>query len=467
MRPDSFADLRRLADWFATSPQRTSVQIDRIVARLGATAVPLLGRELRVRDARRRDAARAQLAQLAQVTTTTTATGARARVVDELRRTLEAPVDDDTKVTTLGLLAELGERSVARFEDPLAIQRRSAIALAAHLDSAAEVASAADLMVRQLSPDDIVAMVEVMARAAREPARRLADELAGRLDLASETRNRIASNDALVMPTTAADAPAHATSGSATRRSQRPTHVAVLVDAAARLVVVASRKVLGERRFRRWAVLIDASGVIGDCVYEDAADGDDAAPLIANLCADGYRVASSDHEHARGIVIAAARRTAARLPSPYYLGRDLLDLDDAHLGNRAATRPNALARAVELLAEGQPARARTLLALDGDPATHATAATAATIERASADLAATTAACLLADAQPAAALPWLERAVAAEPAWPLHHWNLAAAAHLLGDSHACYRALTRFAATSSAPTALLGHPDQAARIATA
>jgi hypothetical protein len=60
-----FTDLRRLADWFSTSPQRTSIHIERIVQRLGGTAVPLLGRELRSLDPRRREGARAALAELA------------------------------------------------------------------------------------------------------------------------------------------------------------------------------------------------------------------------------------------------------------------------------------------------------------------------------------------------------------------------------------------------------------------
>src|SRR3569623_1346868 len=131
------------------------------------------------------------------------------------------------------------------------------------------------------------------------------------------------------------------TRSSAAARPRRPTLVAILGDAAARLVVVARRKLAGERRWRRFAVLIHRDGHIDDCLHEDAAD--DHAPLIANLVADGYRVASSDLERARGIVAAAARQTVAsaapadepaRLTSAYYLGRDLLDLGDAHLGDQ-------------------------------------------------------------------------------------------------------------------------------------
>src|SRR5260221_11297641 len=131
MGPDSaFVDLRRLAEWFATAT-RGSLHIERIVQRLGATCVPLLGRELSGSGAgdpiapdigsaaggnARRDAARAALAQLAR------SSAPRTRGIAELRR-----IADDTgacdagKVCALGLLAELGERAAARFHDPEAI----------------------------------------------------------------------------------------------------------------------------------------------------------------------------------------------------------------------------------------------------------------------------------------------------------------------------------------------------------
>ena len=137
--PDSaFADLRRLADWFSTSPRRASVHVERhivrIIERLGVTAIPLLGRELASANPRRREAARAAFATLA------TAPGARPRVLAALRALIGATPeggaargDDETKVCALGLLAELGERGAARFADPTAIQHRSAIALAAQL----------------------------------------------------------------------------------------------------------------------------------------------------------------------------------------------------------------------------------------------------------------------------------------------------------------------------------------------
>ncbi|MBA3454598.1 MAG: hypothetical protein H0T42_16025 [Deltaproteobacteria bacterium] len=449
----AFVDLRRLADWFGGSPHRSSLLIERLVQRLGATAIPLLGRELRSADSRRREASRSALADLA------VDDSLRARVISELRAITASELGgDEIKVCALGLLAELGERGAARFSDPNAIQQRSAIALARQIGSEADVASAADLMVRQLDENDMVQMLEVMAEPAPLVAHRLATELAMRLDLPLETRERVTAT------MTATPIPERIAGPAERRRSSRPTQVAVLVDASARLVVVASKKVTGERRWRRWAVLIGATGRIEDCLHEDDGDDDaDAAPLIANLCADGYRVASTALEHARRVVATAAKLTASSprpdgtsaLTSAYYLGRDLLDLAGAHLGERASQPAATLARALEHLADGESVRAEALLAR---------------CDAANPDVAAARAAILLARNEPAAALEAIEalgRALAVEPDWPLHHWNLAVALRQLGDPSGCFHALRRFVTTSALPTGLYADPDQPGRVACA
>ncbi|HEU4734343.1 MAG TPA: tetratricopeptide repeat protein [Kofleriaceae bacterium] len=454
----AFRDLRKLADWFSTSPGRPSPHIGRIVERLGPTAVPLLGRQLRSLDPRRREAARDALAAVAAQSA-----AARSRVTAELHALVGADVADEAKVVALGLLSELGEHAEVRFADPTAIRVRSAIALASQLETAADLAGAADLMVHELVPDDIVQMLDIMGEAVPVAAHRLAGELVVRLDLPGEVRDRIALAMATFAPRIAA-APArtggddprehaeHARRGE--RPRTEPVHTAVLVDAAARLVVVASQRHAGARRWRRWAVLIGASGRIEDALHQDDAGSDgDTASLSATLCADGYRVASREPDKARDVVAAAARRTAeaSALPSPYYLGRDLLELGDAHLGGRRAARPAtaALAHAIELVASGDHDRALPLLeAADPD----------------NPDAAAALAAVLLARSQPRAALAAVSRALAVEPDWPLHHWNLAAALHQLGDARGCYHALCRFVATSARPSGLFADPEQPARV---
>jgi hypothetical protein len=450
---ETFRDLRRLADWFSTSPQRASVHIERVVERLGATAIPLLGRELRHVDVRRREAARTALARLANDVLY------RTRVVGELRAvTDDVAIGDEAKVCALGLLSELGERAAARFIDPSAIQQRSALALAAQLSTDADLANAADLMVHQLEHADIVQMLSVMLDAAPAAAHRLGGELSIRLDLADDAREQIA---ALLAGHTPPEAIARKPPRS------RATQVAVLVDASARLVVVASRPLAikaGTRHHRRWAVLIGAGGTIDDCLHDDDCESDsDAATLIASLVADGYRVASSELAHARTVVTAAARLTAltpgadgaSALTSSYYLGRDLLDLGDAHMGAVASRARRAaaanLARAIEYIADGETDRGAQLLAnvqVDENASDHHAALAYVHLAR----------------REPALAVEALERALAAEPEWPLHHWNLACALRMLGDASGCFWALRRFVATSAAPTGLYADPDQPGRV---
>ncbi|HEY4182119.1 MAG TPA: hypothetical protein VGM90_34990 [Kofleriaceae bacterium] len=466
-----WADLRRLADWFSTSPQRQSIHIDRVVQRLGTVAIPLLGRELRHADIRRREASRAQLSQLADDVL------CRTRVVAELRAVTEDAASlDEAKVGALGLLSELGEKAAARFMDPSAIQQRSAVALASQINSDSDVASAADLMVHTLAHADMLSMLEVMADVAPDAARRLVAELSVRLDVAAEARDEI--RNVLVGRPVPSSSSADATNterASAKKRPSRGTQVAVLVDASARLVVVACKKLLGERRYRRWAVLIGSGGTIDDCLHEDTGETDcDAAPLIAQLCADGYRVASSEIEHARNVVTSAARLTASVAPcgslgnqpalsSAYYLGRDLLDLGDAHIGDRHPTADRArtatLARALEYIGDGAIERGAQLLA--------AAAPANDDHREATADYWSALAHTQLATGSLAAAVESLERAITVEPEWPLHHYNLACALHQMHDAAGTFHALRKFTTTSTKAKALLGDPDQSSRLSTA
>lgn len=460
----TFGDLRRLAS--ACAAPLSAPQIARLARRAGATCIALLSRELAHAAPQRRESARDALAALAEDA------AVRPRVIIALRDVAATANADETKVCALGLLAELGERVEVRFTDPAAIQRRSAVALASQLHTPSDVANAVDLMVRQLSGDDIEQMIDILVESAPAIARRIAAELAARLDLAGEIRERVA--EAIAAGTTGApvevpvlarspeDAGTNEQSG---RRSSR-THTAVLVDAAARLVIIACRKLAGERRHRRWAVLVGATGRIEDCLYEE--EPADAAPLIASLCADGYRVASTEPADARAAVAAAARASAVdpkALDSSYYLGRDLLDLADAHLPRteRTPATRDALAatidRALALLGSTNRAdveRADTLLAR---------AAESVDVHTLSVDFHAARGAAALVLGRPADAAESLNFAITAEPTWPLHHWNLAVALQQLGDASGQYHALRRFLATSAVPTGLAADLDQPARIA--
>src|SRR5262249_28026617 len=144
---------------------------------------------------------------------------------------------------------------------------------------------------------------------------KLTSELAARLDLPSDLRARVVETTETIARSGSPDRAAVPEAVRSTidngappasRRPPRPTHVHVLVDAAARLVLAATRKFSGERRWRRWAVLIGPSGRIDDCIHEDDA-ATDASDHVASLTGDGYRVGSTDVDHARAVVAAAAR----------------------------------------------------------------------------------------------------------------------------------------------------------------
>ncbi|NVB84715.1 MAG: hypothetical protein HOV81_40465, partial [Kofleriaceae bacterium] len=449
----AFIDLRRLADWFASLGADSSLPVasrsalvERVIRRLGARCIPMLGRELESPVPARREAARSALATLAKQHD---ADGVRVRVLAELRRIARGAGCDEGKVSALGLLAEHGERAAARFTDPGAMQRRSALALASQLDNEADIAAAADMMIHQLGHDEMMSLLTVMVEASAGAAYHLAAELCARLDLDADVRERIAQialGGAAPLPVVG--------------RAPRPTSVSVLLDPHGRCVVIAQRKVSGERRWRRWAVLIGTTGSIEDCIHEDDVTTElDRTPLVASLVSDGYEIVSCDLARARGIVAAAARLASDapegrdRLTSAYYLGRDLLDLGEAHLGGRVHAHPTStsLGRAVELIADGDLPRAQVLLARCAD----------------SADVAAAQGACLIAQNRPADALEHLARAADLEPDFPLHHYNLACALHALGNAPACYAALRRFIATSANPTGLYADPDQPGRVALA
>ena len=141
-----FAELRRLADLLGQLDARPTPAQQRLLARLveklGATCVPLLGRAMKSGVSGRIEAAREAFAALATISD-----ALRARVIAELHAVTIDASTDEIKVCALGLLSELGEHGSARFTDSKAIQRRSAEALAAQLEGPSDIANAADMMV--------------------------------------------------------------------------------------------------------------------------------------------------------------------------------------------------------------------------------------------------------------------------------------------------------------------------------
>jgi len=382
-------------------------------------------------------------------------------MVQELRSIASSDADDRCKVFTLGLLAELGERGSARFADPEAVARNSAAAFAAQLDSPAEIAVAADMIMRQLSDAAMLSLLLSLRQTAPERANRLAAELCGRHDVHAQLREHITQI-----------APPSAATAAVDPRPSQPIRCVVLERShisepapagGARWIVVSSRKLPGRRQWRLWGVFICAAGTIDDCVYEAASPDPDAAHWIARLTAGGYVAIHTRMEDVQRLVAQAARTArgvgrgaasgGANLPSSYYLGRDLLDLGNAHASPDASPCAfNPLGLAVERIASDDVQGAKSLLAhCDAD----------------NTDVVAANAACALAEGDCTTAAKLLSRAIDAEPSWPLHHWNLSVALHQLGDLPGSHQALQRFLVTSSAPSGLDADPDQAGRIARA
>ena len=406
----------------------------RSIARtLGATAVPLCARELTA-DAPRRAWAIDLLRTISQV--------AAERVQAELRAIASRDDLDDAKLAALALLAELGDESTsARFQDPRTMHQQSLARFASQLATPAEVASAADLLVSRLGPEELVEFVEAFSEANPDRARELGDELAARVDLDVAARgelSRVTAPLRLATPTTGTRSPARALG--------RPALLVGLRHRDGRVVIAVARRVVGEPRWRSLAVLCTDDGALDSVRYDD-----DTTPrqvreaLVAPLAADGYVRFALTTSSAQRVIAQAARRAVAAgkaLPSPYYLGRDLLGLADSHLGTTTSPDRGALlGRAIDLLAGGAPARAHPLLE-------HCAAAGPD-----DADAHAHLGLCRFALGDYPAAVTALTRATWLEPAWPLHHWNLAAAAHRAGDLATCARALHGFLDHAADPLA--------------
>lgn len=439
----AFGVLRRIANGFDDLDTERESLI-RSVRSAGRVAIPLLSRELGGECDRRRALARVLLWELV--------TDHRDRIVDAMHELLHGGGADGGKAAAIGVLAELGVgETTATFTDPRDVQRRSAAQLAAHLETRADIASAADLLVHELDADDLLNVVEAMADAAPARTTSLVDELSARLDLDGAVRSELRR---IVAPLVL-DAPV---SGADRRSPGRPALLALLEDAAGHRVVVVSRRAPDRAGWRNFAALIDVDGTLDDCLYED-----DSTPevldrdVVGTLIDQGYRRAPASVGAARAIVATAARRAAGSargLPSAYYLGRDLLGLGDTHLANRV--RASHLAtlhgRAVDLLAAGEHARARPLLEHCSRLAPD------------DADVAASLGSCLLAAGELDAARAQLELAARLEPTWSLHHWNLAAAHHKAGDLGGCWRALRDYLtrATGASDLGDAGHTDRLA-----
>lgn len=415
-----FLALRDLADSFGEArSERRKRDLRALAASLGSVAIPLCLRQLDGPDADHRVWA----AELLQSIAVADDGAQRGRVVGELHRlAAERALTDDVKVSVLSLLADL-------------------------LTCRPDIAFAADLLVTQLDPEALIDFVDGLIQTAPARASHLIDELLVRTDLEPALRGelvRIAAPLSLIESEPLAEEP------------RRRARIVCLRHPGGRLVVLATRR--AHPGSTRCLVLLVDDGELIDGLYrDDAAPPAIDAELVAPLLADGFVPVAERAAAVRELLVAAARTTIAagdELPSAYFLGRDLLDLGDAHQPDRwqpdAAT--TLLGRATDLLAAGEAERARPLLERCADLAPD------------DPDAASSLGLCLLASGDLEGARRQLERAARLEPAWPIHVWNLAAIAHRQGRIDACYVAMRRFLVLSRTPRGLAGDADQAARV---
>ncbi len=346
----TLGDLRRLADWLGAPESSTlgGALVERVLRKLGRTAVPLLGRALRSDDARRREAGRRGLGRLAD------GTGARACSTSCTRSPTTRPPPTTPRCARSACSPSTA--STARRGSPMRARSaagprsRSPPSSTRRRRSRARSTSCSSASTTPRSPT----WSRRWRRSPRRPPRASPPS-----SPAGSTRRRSCSR----------------TSRGSVRRRRR-----VLLRAGPGAPRGARRRRRPARRggqpsprpragWRRWAVLIGASGAIDSCEHTDA-DGraDPSAALVDSLVAEGYRVATADADHARAIVAAAARLTAGEHPgalaSAYYLGRDLLELGDVHMAGRPRVVQvvSTVGRAVELIATGEHIRALALLA---------------------------------------------------------------------------------------------------------
>lgn len=428
-RAGVFADLQRLARHLA---DLDSEGARHALAHVGATAVPLLGRE-----ALSLAPVRAALARnlLCELVAAQPEVGPRA--VAHLTAAMEGACD---RVKTAALLAleRLGSPlPTTSFHDPRQVEEQSARAVALQLSSAADVAAAAALMMQRLEAGELLGLLERMAATEPTKAGWLARELGARLDLDSELRSevrRLCASHELARP-------------AAVPRGPGAVEVTVLNHPGGGTCVVA-----GSKDGRHLVLELDATGQLARCEYDSSSPTASRA-RIRGLLRDGYHQTSHDAAHARSLCAAAVRGAASRpggLPPAYYLGRDLLGLHEVHVEQRSRSESlaTAVGRAVDLLATGEVAQAKEL----------AMACVAAAPDQV--DAAATLGLCLMATDEVQAAVPLLERAASGEPQWAMHHWNLAAAHHRLGNHQECARALAAFLEASERSGALGAELEQ-------
>lgn len=409
----------------------------RAVVELGCRAVPLLSRRL---ERAHGDELEWTLSLLVELLADE---DLHERVLIALRDTATSERAGDTaRMLCLALLAELqadlpgedalGDGSTAPSSHTT---ERSLDELARHLDRRPEVARAADYLVNELEPIDLLEVVNALCLREGGRAGALVDEMLARDDVHEQVRSELSRVAAPIRDRRSTRKPP--------ARATGPLRAAIGTYATGTAVLVASQPLAGSRPPRRRALICELSpeGLVAGALYrEDFTPRGVEREIIAHLEREGFAFESVTAAAARDRLAAAALAThnaGRQLPRGFYLGRDILDLSDEHVGERrrALVRDHAsalLGRAADMLAEGEFAEARPLLERYTQ------------MQPNDADGAAGLGSCLLALGELGRAIEALQRATRLDPGCALHYWNLAAALHRAERRGGSYLALQSY-----------------------
>lgn len=431
----SFVKLQRIRGGFERVARRQPVEGERALRRLarelGATVVPLLLRYLVSPDERAGDWAVTLLESVCELE------DRRPRVARDVRALLARPdVGDRARVRCMRLLhaidAELPD--VCEVDDLGALRDHSLRELASCLDSAAEIARAADLLVTQLEDEDLLDFVDDFADGEPARAAALLDELLVRANLDEVMRAELRR----------VRAPLPAPAALAAEPTDRPEiHCGRHPDGREVVVVVARRPRSRPARYRVLVAIVCPRGVLREAHYRpESTGGAVERDVLPGLREQGFRLRRATLRLAVSRVSRGARAAVAEghdLPRDYYLARDLLGLRAEHFGLRRAHAEGGdlyalLDRAMDLLSAGDARRARPLLEqythrCDDDAEGHANLGV-----------------CLMALGELPAARAAFERAGALDPGDAVHRWNLASVAHRSDEPGGCYLALCAYLA---------------------
>jgi hypothetical protein len=283
------------------------------------------------------------------------------RIVTGLRRLITVKVgvsplgENELQIAALALLHQVsaGVESVqATFADPQQVLRQAARSFASQIDSPAEIARAAQLMMTQLPGAEMISMLELMLEELPAAAQQLCEEFGARLDLDLSIRTQIRSLSACHPVTFSVRDPSVV---SACETAPLCWQILLSAQASAAITIMVSSP--PQARYAQYQ--IDDRNVLIETSYQQG--------KVLSVAPDRLLQRESvSFARAREIVAGAARNAVRLGTGPtdnYYLSRDLLMLEQLH---RSCASPHGnhayiANHATDLLACGESQRAHDIL----------------------------------------------------------------------------------------------------------